>query len=101
MDRVCVFERACFNLPRKFTVDCNFSVAELSLSLGKSGTKVVLAFFGQRRVFFCLLRALSPEGALLFRSEEIMHDERLIGINSQGVGFSDEISVTDFICSAA
>jgi hypothetical protein len=81
MDRVCVFERACFsepacfNVPREFAVDCNFSVAELSLSLGKSGTKVILAFFGQRRAFFCLFRALSLEGALLFRSEEITHDE--------------------------
>jgi hypothetical protein len=56
-------------------VDCNFSVAELSLSLGKSGTNVLLAFFDQRRVFFCLFRALSREGALPFRSEEIMHDE--------------------------
>ena len=60
---------------RELAVDCNFSVAELSLSLGKSGTKVVLAFFAQRRVFFCLFRALSREGAPSFCSEEIMRDE--------------------------
>jgi hypothetical protein len=102
MTGVRVFERACFNVPRKFAVDCNFSVAELSLSPAKSGTKLCLAFFSSNAesIFVCSAR-YRVRVPLPFCSEEIMHDERLIGVNSQGVGFSDEISVTDFICSAA
>jgi hypothetical protein len=73
--RCAFFEGADFFVPRTFAVDCNFSVAELSLLPGKSGTKAVLAFFAQRRVFFCLFRALSREGAPSFCSEEIMRDE--------------------------
>ena len=50
---------------------------------------------------FCLVRMLYARVTLRFRAEEPMRDERLIGVNSQGVRFSPESSVTVFICSEA
>jgi hypothetical protein len=48
-------ERAIFfGAARKFAVDCNLSVAELSLSIGKSGIKPLSAVF------------CSPSGQFLF-----------------------------------
>jgi hypothetical protein len=90
-----------FGRREKNTVDCNYFVAELSLSPSKSDTKRVSQLCGQGRVEFCLLRAHGAGVPCGFRSKESMPDERLIGINSQGVRFSCEITVTDFICSGA
>jgi hypothetical protein len=49
--------RSAVCVPRELAVDCNFSVAELSLSPGKSGTNALWAFFVRHRADFCLLRA--------------------------------------------
>jgi len=82
-------------------VDCNQSVAELSLSPVKTGESALTTFCFHCRVIFYLLRAAAARATLRFRTKELKDNERLISHDMLGVGIGDKFVVTIFICSGA